>query len=408
MTAGRDKVPAAVAAPRADRQRRRVAVAIEASNAYGRGLLAGIHEFVRDHDDWSVFMPEHGRGAPPLEALARWQGDGIIVRIETPEIAAVVRGLGVPVVDVSAARLLPEVPYVETDDAAIVALAVRHLADRDFRQFAYCGDPRFQWSDNRRDHFLAAVAGLGRPTAVFEPRGRPAAATDRAAADDEEQLGDWLESLPKPVGLFASYDLRGRQVLAACRRRSIVVPEEVAVLGVDDDDLLCGLCSPTLSSVVPDALGAGRQAAELLEALMRGERPERLEWLFPPLGVRQRESTDVRIVDDPLVTAALRYIRLHACRGIKVGDVVAALGASRRGLEHRFLKALGHSPHEEIARVQFRRVERLLDETDLPLAEVAARCGFSHAEYMTVAFRRRHGLPPSAWRRRRPPARTPV
>jgi LacI family transcriptional regulator len=381
---------------------RRVAVVIEASNAYARGLLAGIHAHVRAHEPWTVFLPEHGRGKPPLEALARWHGDGLIARIETPAIAKTVVGLrksqGLPVVDVSAARLVPEAPYVETDDAAIAEAAAEHFAERDFRQVAFLGDRRFRWSENRQQAFRAAAAARRMAVDVFR---------HARGYDDDDAVEAWLSGLPKPVGLFCCYDIRGRQALDACRRAGIAVPDEVAVLGVDDDELLCGLASPPLSSVIPDAVGAGRLAAELLERLMRGDSLEREEWLLPPIGISTRLSTDVLAIDDELVVAAVREIRERACRGLRVTGVVKALGTTRRVLETRFTKRIGHTPHEEILRVQFRRVEQLLRETDLPLAEIAARAGFRHTEYMTVAFRRRHGLPPSQWRKRhRLPAST--
>ena len=152
----------------------RVAVLIEASNAYGRGLLEGIHRHLREHEPWTILLPEHGRGMPPLEMLARWKGDGIIARIETPAIAAAIkrlrRGRPLAVVDVSAGRLLDGVPYVETDDAAIARLAAEHFIERDFRHLAFLGDDRFRWSDNRRDAFVAAARD--RSVAVYEPRGR--------------------------------------------------------------------------------------------------------------------------------------------------------------------------------------------------------------------------------------------
>jgi len=386
---------------RTDTRRRppRVAVLIEASNAYGRGLLEGIHRYLREHDPWTILLPEHGRGLPPLEMLARWKGDGVIARIETEAIA---RALGrlrrrhsLAIVDVSAARLLADVPYVETDDAAIARIAVDHFFERDFRHLAFLGDERFRWSGNRCDAFVAS-AGAGKTVAVYEPPRR-----GRSAAADDEAVEEWLVSLPKPVGLLACYDIRGRQALEACRRAGLSVPDEVAVLGVDDDAVLCGLSSPPLSSVIPDAIGAGRVAAELLEALMRGERLDRDEWLLPPVGIAMRQSTDVLAIDDEIVTAAMRYIREHACTGIRVADLVRAVGVRRRVLERRFTLRVGHTPHEEIARVQFRRVEQLLAETDLPLATIAARAGFRHPEYMTVAFTRRHGTSPSRWRRAR-------
>jgi len=379
---------------------RRVAVVIEASNAYARGLLTGILRHVREHAPWTVFLPEHGRGTPPLEALAKWVGDGVIARIETESTAKAIeklrRTFGIPVIDVSAARLIADVPYVETDDAAIATAAADHFFERDFRHFAFLGDDRFQWSDNRSRAFVEAVAAKGHTVAVFSHRRRKT-----APADDDEAVEAWLAGLPKPVALLACYDIRGLQAIDACRRAGIAVPDEVAVLGVDDDDVLCGLASPPLSSVMPDAIGAGRRAAELLEQLMQGKPLEGSEWLLPPLGIATRQSTDVLAIDDPLVVAAVRQIRDHACDGIKVTDVVRSLKTTRRALENRFTKRVGHTPHEEIARVQFRRVEQLLRETELSLAAIATRAGFKHTEYMTVAFTKRHGMPPSRWRQQR-------
>jgi LacI family transcriptional regulator len=391
--------------PARTRTARRVAVVIEASNAYARGLLEGIQRHLREHDPWTVFLPEHGRGDPPLGPLSRWHGDGVIARIETAATAATIGGLArrlrIPVVDVSAARLLADVPYVETDDVAIAAVAADHFLERDFRHLAFLGDPRFRWSDNRCRAFVATAAAHGRKVAVFPSGGvGPSAGGDVSAADDDEAIEAWLAGLPTPLGLLACYDVRGRQALDACRRLGLAVPDQVAVLGVDDDAVLSGLASPPLSSVIPDAVGAGRLAAELLDTLMRGGRIDGTEWLLPPLGIAARQSTDVLAIDDGMVVAAVRHIRDHACDGIKVADVARAVGASRRTLEGRFTKRIGHTPHEEIVRVQFRRVEQLLRETDLPLAAIASRCGFRHTEYMTVAFVRRHGLPPSHWRTR--------
>ncbi|NBW96933.1 MAG: helix-turn-helix domain-containing protein [Planctomycetia bacterium] len=381
---------------------RRVAVVIEASNAYARGLLAGIHRHVREHEPWTIFLQEHGRGAPPLEPLARWQGDGVIARIETEAVARALdtlrRRQPLAIVDVSAGRLLDGVPYVETDDEAIARLAAEHFVERDFRHFAFLGDDRFRWSSNRHAAFVSALGDLGRTVSLFD---RKTVRGVGRGMDDDQAIERWLLGLPKPLGLFACYDIRGRQALDACRRAGIAVPDEVAVLGVDDDELLCGLSSPPLSSVIPDSAGAGRLAATLLERLMRGEPLEAEEWLLPPLGIATRQSSDVLAIDDPLVVAAVRFIRDRACTGIKVQDVVREIGTSRRILDARFAARVGHTAHEEITRQQFRRVEQLLVETALPLATIAERCGFRHAEYMTVAFTRRHGTPPSRWRSQR-------
>ena len=205
------------------------------------------------------------------------------------------------------------------------------------------------------------------------------------------------------MAVFAAYDVLGRQVIDACHRGNLAVPDEVAVLGVDDDELLCGLATPPLSSVITDGRGGGRRAAQLLDKLLDGETVP-VEHLLPPVGVAIRRSSDALAVNDPDVAAAVAFIRDNVQAGLKADDVAAATSQGRRGLEHLFQRRLGRSVHDVIQRVQFQRVEHLLRSSDLKLAVVARRCGFRHAEYMTVAFTKRYGMSPSAWRQTYQPA----
>ncbi|HEX4142020.1 MAG TPA: DNA-binding transcriptional regulator [Pirellulales bacterium] len=375
--------------------RPRVALLIETSNSYARGLLRGIHRYLRQHRPWTIDLPEQGRGAPPPLHLAQWRGDGIIARIENPRIAAAVRQAGLPTIDVSAARLLPDLPVVETDNEAIVRLAVGHLIAAGFKQFAFCGDDRFAWSRVRRAWFERIVTEAGFPTSSY-----PRAASRRTPSweQDRASLAEWLAGLPKPVGIMACYDQRGWQVLEICRDIGLGVPDQVAVIGVDNDELLCELAQPSLSSVIPDTDQTGYTAAELLGQMMAGRRVAAKEHLIGPLGIAARQSTDLLAGADADVARAVRFIRDHACDGIKVQAVVDELAMSRRVLEHRFRRLLGHTPHDEILRVQIERVSRLLAETDLPLAVIADRTGFKHAEYMSVAFKRQTGLSPKGFR----------
>ena len=375
---------------------RRVALLIETSNGYSRQLLAGVYEHMRSGGHWATFLPEHGRGMPPLKELARWTGDGIIARIENAETARVIERLAIPAIDISAGRLLPGVPYVETNDAEIAQLAARHFLDNGFQHLAYCGDRRFRWSENRQHFFQNALAARRQTVHVFPESVRATASTE----DTLSRIGDWLVGLPKPVAVFACYDARGRQVIDECHRVGLRIPDDVAVLGVDDDELLCSLMNPPLSSIIPDARGAGRLAGELLDRLIDGGRVP-MENLLAPLGVAVRRSTDVLAVDDPLIAASVAFIRANVHRGIKPEDVVAAVGSTRKMLDQAFVRRLDRTIHEAILQVQFRLVEQLLHETDLKLAAIATRCGFRHPEYMTVAFTKRYGLSPSEWRRER-------
>lgn len=378
------------------RNRPTVALLIESSNAYARGLLAGITDYTRQHATWSISLPEQGRGEAPPPWLSRWNGDGIIARIETSTIARAVMATGVPVVDVSAAREVPSLPWVETDDTAIARLAYEHLEARGYHELAFCGDSRFNWSRWRQEEFQRLASKAGRPLSVFDASRK----SRGESGERESRLRSWVLSLPRPVGIFCCYDILAHQVLDSCRDVGRNVPEEAAVVGVDNDEVLCNLCTPSLTSVVPDPRQAGFEAAKLLAALMAGSPviPESI--LVPPLGIASRQSSAALAVDDPAVAAAWRFIREHASDGIQVGDVVRAVGLTRRVLDQRFQSATGRTPHAEIIRLRLERMQQLLTETELSLAEIALRTGFEHVEYASVFFRRETGIAPGEYRRR--------
>ena len=374
-------------------QQKKVALLVETSNAYARGIIQGVVAYMRVSGRWSIYISEHNRGDQPPSWLAGWDGDGVIARIETQNIAKALRNLKIPIVDVSAARFIPSLPWFETDDAAIAHIAAEHLLDRGFRHFAFCGDARFKWSRMRQDYFAARLLEAGHDCFKFNDSRAPAKHEAQV-----EQIGAWLKRLPKPVGVMACYDFRGQQVLDACRRSGIAVPDEVAVIGVDNDELLCSLSDPPLSSVTPNAYRTGYEAAARLAAIMAGKRGGPIANLIPPIGISTRQSTDVLAIDDPDVVKVVRFIREHACEGINMKDVLRAVPAPRRFLEARFKKLLGRTPHEEILRVQLNWVKQLLSETNLTLEAIAERTGFAHAEYLSVVFKREEGISASRYR----------
>lgn len=377
--------------------RKNVVLLIETSNAYARGLLRGIMAYIREHEPWSIYLPEKGRGDAPPGWLRRWHGDGIIARIETPQIGRAVAASHLPAVDLSAGRHVPGIPWVETDDEAFSRAAVHHLLQRGFRQFGYCGEPQFNWSKWRREYFEQMVEQAGGQCYVYESTATAGKPTSYQR--EHRRLLAWVRKLPKPIGVMACYDIKGQQVLDACREAGIAVPEEVAVIGVDNDALLCNLASPPLSSVIPNTHRTGYQAAALLARMMAGEQLGEQAHRIGPLGIATRHSTDIVAVDDPDVAAAVRLINERACEGINVADVLREVPLTRRDLENRFRKILGFTPHEEIVRVRIDRVKQLLGETDLPMTRVAQLTGFRHVEYMSAAFKRRVGLSPREYRR---------
>ncbi len=377
---------------------RKVALLVETSNAYARGILTGIEDYARSYGPWNVYLAEHGRGDQPPAWLTKWNGDGIIARIENRRIATGLDRARVPIVDVSYPRLMPDVPTVTTDNAAIARLALQHFLERGFRKFAFCGDSRFKWSISRGEHFARSVRDSGTDCLEYEPSIRT---SDSDAETDS--IARWLRRLPKPIAIFACYDYRGQQVLDACRRAGIAVPEEVAVMGVDNDELLCKLSPPPLSSVIPNSARGGWVAASLLDQLMNGKKVAALPHFIAPLGVAARQSTDTLAVDDPQIAKALRFIREHACEGIGVAEVLRQCPMARRSFESRLKALIGRTPNEEITRVQLNRVRELLSGTDLSLSEIAERTGFRHVEYLTVVFKRECGQPPSAYRQEQQP-----
>lgn len=378
-------------------KRYRVALLIETSNAYARGLLSGIYSFIREQGNWSTYFPELSRGDLPPDSLQRFQGDGIIARIENVQIAEAVARLNLPVIDVSASRALPNVPWVETHDESIAELAVQHLQDRGFRHFAFCGDDRFAWSRYRCEGMKRILSRQGYPCHTYGEAGQNL--KDMIRPLDEEQLMlNWVRGLPKPVGILCCYDIRGRQLIEICQQNQIAVPEQVAVLGVDNDELVCNLTETPLSSIVPNSHGAGHLAATLLSRMLQGEVIEVKAHLLDPLGIETRLSTDSLAIDDQDLIRAARFIREHACSGIKVDDILREVPLTRRVLESRFKKYFGHSPHDAILKTRLRRAEELLRETDLPLTVIADRSGFIHTEYFSVVFKKWKGIAPSQFR----------
>ncbi len=379
------------------KQRPSIALLIESSNSYARGLLRGIMAYIHEHHPWSIYLPEHGRGNVPVNWLNSWHGDGIIARIENAKIAEAVVNSGVPAVDMSAARLAPSLPWVETDDRAIATLAAQHLVERGFQHYAFCGDDRFNWSRWREDHFQACIKDTGFVCHRYpQAKGRK---KNIPWEQEQQRLSDWIRQLPKPVGVMACYDIKAQQLLDVCRTINVSVPEEVAIIGVDNDEILCNLSEPPLSSVIPNTRLTGYEAAALLDRMLAGQTVSSEAHLIKPLGIATRQSTDIQAIDDKFISDAVRFIRQHACDGINVQDVLKSVPLSRRILESRFQKIIGRSPHEEIVRIRLDRVKQLLEETDLSLIQIAERTGFQHPEYLNVAFKKQTGITPGSFRR---------
>lgn len=378
--------------------KKQVALIVETSSAYGRDLLSGIVRYMRMHDEWSVFLEQRDLWKQPPSWLNDWQGDGIISRATTSGLVEAIERTGVPLVEVTDRKGDLGLPQVRSDDQAIGRMAADHLIERGFNRFGFCGFKREAWSDRREKAFVQSVRERCQ-TACRSFNSAWHGSDTRSWREEQRTLREWLGGFEPPFAVMACNDLRGQHVLDACSNLGLRVPEQVAVIGVDDDALLCRVCSPPLSSVIPNAEAVGFCAAELLGKLMRGDNvPQESPYLIDPLGVSTRQSTDVVAIEDRAVAMALNFIRQHACRGVTVEEVVRNNAISRSTLERQLRKYLGRTPQEEIRHVQIDRVRELLRTTDLSAEKIARLCGFEHAEYMHVVFKRITKLTPNQYR----------
>ncbi len=374
-----------------------VALIIETSNIFGRRILEGITDYLHTTQPWSLFLDESELHTAPPGWLSRWKGDGILCRAMTPSLAAILRRRKIPVIDMNDYDENMGLPRVAADMRAMGHMGAEHLLDRGFRHFAFCGFSHQLWVRQRQQGFCEALAAAGFSSSIYlSPwRGLRAYPWEQ----ERDRISRWLSTLPRPLGILACNDVRGRHVVDACQHIGAAVPEDIAVVGIDNDDVLCSLADPPLSSIIPDCRQIGFAAARMLDDLMAGRKPQP-QPLVPPLGVMTRQSSDVLAIEDRDVSAALRYIRENACRGVKMSQVIAHANLSRPVLERRFRRYLKRSPQAEIRLTQIKRVKELLAETDLPLKRIADLTGFEHAEYMHVMFRRIVGQTPGEYRNR--------
>lgn len=379
---------------------RHVAILIETTGAYGQGLLSGVARYNRELGAWSTYYQPRGihDSLPPW--LKNWRGDGLLARVDTQEVADFLQQLRIPVVNLRA--ILPGLPfpYVGIDHEKVASLAAEHLIERGFRSFGFVGRRRgtHPGLDLRGDHFLAVVKKTGTTIGRFEVQ----ETTGKTGWEGEQdRMAQWISGLPKPMGIMAANDEKGLQVLDACRRCKVNVPDEVAVIGADNDVAMCDLAIPALTSIDTNAQLIGYTAAALLDDLITSGKPPAPVTLIPPRCVVVRRSTDTTAGDDPDVNQVLRYIRDHACNSISIADVSRHVGISRTVIQERVKRVIGHTIYEEIERVRLARTIELLLMPHLSIKQVAMKAGFSSTQYLTRVFKNRLGETPAKYRSRR-------
>jgi LacI family transcriptional regulator len=378
-----------------------VGVLVDASRAYGRGICRGIANYADERDDWLILAHER----PELEHFPAWlkkqKLDGLIGYIPNQKLHRAAAALGIPVVDVHGRCRSPQIPVIESDAAAIVRLGFDFFLQSGFHHLAYCGYPSVFFSDQRQEAARMQRLGLEETVHLYAPTRQARVGQDSYQFEKsgaESGLVKWLRALPKPVAILACNDIRGQQVINACREIGIRVPEDAAVLGVDNDEIICRLCRPTLSSIEPDCEQIGYVAAETIAQLLGGRHvPVRRQ--IPPKGLLQRASTDTIVADHPLVVRAARLIRGQARASASVEQLCEAIGVSRSTLDALFQTHLGRSVAAEISHIRLQRSQNLLKHSRLPLHEIARQSGFSSATYFGRFFKRETGQTPATYRR---------
>lgn len=381
-------------------KRYRLNLVFNANKVYDRQIVEGIGEYLQAAQcDWDIYFEDDFRYR--LDSLKNWKGDGIIADFDNPEVEELLKETDIPMVAIGGSYHhkddYPRLPYVATDNAALVKLAYEHLKRKGLPQFAFYGLPETsysRWSMEREHAFIEQVRSDG-----YHPHVNQGLCTTAELWDTAQQnLETWLKELPKPIGIIAVTDSRARHLLQACDHLNILVPEEISVIGIDNESMARYLNRTALSSVTQGCKQMGYEAAKILHRMLSGYSVENSLVIVDPIGVEERQSTDYRALRDPYVIQAMHYIRHNACRGIKVAQVVDSIGISRTNLETRFIEEVGCSMHEQLHMTKFYRACELVTSTDLAFDEISRICGYPSVQYMYTVMRKNIGMTPGEYR----------
>lgn len=378
----------------AKNRERQILIIPPTERAFASELMVGIGQYASGHGPWIFYTHESSDWQfPQIKNIADWHGDGIIVPVMKQQTLNDLTALGCPYVNTTA---WPDIPTVTNDNAAIGRLGAEHLLEKGFHRFAFLGLPTGIYIRERQAAFAGRIAEAGFKCQTYS--GDYRTHEDWSWQGVQRDLQKWLQSLEYPIAIMTYNDSRARQLLEAARTIGLKVPNQVAVLGVDNDPILGELSSPTLSSIELNGERAGFEAAALLDRLMSGESAPSSPIFIAPRGVVERRSTDALFFADQDVARAIQYIRARGNRQVLVDELVDVLQLSRATIERRFRKTLGHSPFFEIRKAQISHIQRLLRETDWPISRVAAASAFPDARRLSVVFREETGLTATEYR----------
>lgn len=365
----------------------RVAVFIETSRAFGRNFIRGITKYSKINGPW-IFYTEPRDLNVPNKLIGNIKVDGIITR-NSPQADKLVKK-GIPIISVlHYTTTKKNIPIVKTDGNKISQTALEHFVGLGYMNFGYCGFDEFEWSRERYKYFESAANSAG-----YEVCSYSGISTNEYSdwKKDQKKLAEWLKNLPKPIGIMACNDDRGRQVLEACKLANLKVPEDVAVLGVDNDELVCEMSDPPLSSIALNTETVGFETAEILDKLMHKKKVQTSEILVRPTHVVARKSTDIIAVNDQEVIKALKYIYANISSKLSVNDIVKVTVLGRRSLECRFKKYLGRTIMEEVRRKRAELITKYLVETELSISEICRSIDYSDISHISRYFKKIKGV----------------
>lgn len=380
--------------------RHSISLLFNANKVYDRQVIEGIGHYLQSSKvDWDVYLEEDF--LTRLEHIAEWGGDGIIADFDDPAIQAAMLNAKVPVIGVGGSysneQDYPDVPYVATDNYEVVKAAYEHLKKKGLERFAFYGlplDQTHRWAVERERAMLKLCKDDGYDCSVY--RGHPT--RPETWQYTMNRVTDWIQGLPNPVGIVSVTDARARHLLQACEQIGKLVPDNISIVGIDDDDIARYLSRISLSSVTQGCFDMGFQAAKLLHRHLDNPNLKSRKVLVPPVGVSERQSTDFKALKDPYVIQAMHYIRQNACRGIKVEQVLDYVGVSRSNLEQRFREERGHSIHTEIHNEKLAKACKLLADENISTNEVAQVCGYPSLQYMYAVFKKHFDQTPREFR----------
>ncbi len=380
--------------------KKRILLIIESSTSYGRGIVKGIARYAQERNEWWIDIENRGIHEPTPSELKNWNGDGIIGRIYTRETIDLASKSGCPFINLMSSDL--EALTIRVDEHEVARMALEHFLENGLNRFGFYAFGKCRWLENRSCVFDRAVQKKG-----FHCYLCPTPVNEQFTAEPiwkneyEKLLFDWLPTLPRPIGIFTGNDSHAIRLVSVCRKLDIAIPEEIAVLGINDDQHLCEALTPTLSSMDLNSERIGYEAARLLDKSMNGKRQPKHPIVLPPLRIVRRQSTDMLAIENDIVVDALRFIREYATQGISVHHVLDAIHVSVKTLERGFHKFVGRTPEKEIIRVRINHAINLLQESQLSIDEIAQLSGFGSKRYFQQIFRRERGETPSQFRNRK-------